>query len=153
MNKPKRRGKKRRGKPAARVTDIVVHAAPPKPTGNLIGIGSPNVFIGKLRAWRGVPTTVAPALRTTKKATLIAEANPATLASAKTTMFNTINSLSGLADKHTCVLHGVGVVINGSRTVLINKLPACRQGDTIVEISGPPTNKILKGCSSVFIGD
>lgn len=168
MNKRKPRGK-RRGKPAARVTDKVIHPTPP----SLTGIGSLNVFIGKRRAWRGVPTAVTPALMSTKLSTYAtiqaAEANtlamaptpagPAaqaaeksTKASIAATMSSTIASVSGLADKHTCVLHGVGVVVGGSRTVLINGLPACRQGDTIVEPLGPP-NKILKGCSSVLIGD
>lgn len=152
MNKRKPKGKSK-GERAARVTDPVLHTTPPKPTGNLTGIGSPNVFIGKLKAWRGVPTAVVPQLMLTKQTTLAAESNPATIAAAKTTMLNSINLLSGSADKHACVLHGLGVVIDGSKTVLINGLPACRQGDKLLEISGPPTNKILKGCSSVFIGD
>ena len=168
MNKRKPKGK-RKGKCAARVTDKVNHLTPP----TLTGIGSLNVFIGKRKAWRGVPTAVAPALMSAKLSTYAtiqaAEANslamaptplgPAAKAAEQstkvtiaTTMSSTIASVSGLADKHTCVLHGVGVVVGGSRTVLINGFPACRQGDTIVEPLGPP-NKILKGCSSVFIGD
>ena len=60
------------------------------------------------------------------------------------------------ADFHTCPLitanipHVGGVVAVGSSTVLINNLPAARQGDTIVE-SGPP-NTIAMGCPTVLIG-
>ena len=157
------------GKPAARVTDNVVHPTPP----TLTGIGSPNVFIGKLPAWRGVPTAAAPALMSTKlttyatvqaaeAASLAVAGTPAapaakaaeasTKASVATTMSSNIASVSGLADRHACVLHGVGVVVGGSRTVSINGLPACRLGDTIVEPLGPP-NKILRGCINVLIGN
>jgi len=60
------------------------------------------------------------------------------------------------ADFHTCPLvtvlvpHVGGVVAMGSVTVLINNLPAARQGDVIVE-SGPP-NTIVMGCPTVLIG-
>lgn len=60
------------------------------------------------------------------------------------------------ADFHTCPLvsgvvpHVGGVVALGSLTVLINNLPAARQGDMIVE-SGPP-NSIVMGCPTVMIG-
>ncbi len=60
------------------------------------------------------------------------------------------------ADFHTCPLvtgvvpHVGGVVAMGSVTVLINNLPAARQGDTIVE-AGPP-NTIAMGCPTVLIG-
>ena len=59
------------------------------------------------------------------------------------------------ADFHTCPLvtgvvpHVGGVVPMGSLTVLINNLPAARQGDTITE-SGPP-NSIVMGCPTVII--
>lgn len=61
-----------------------------------------------------------------------------------------------LSDFHTCPLvtgtvpHVGGVVVKGSTTVLINNLPAARQGDQIVE-SGPP-NVIAMGCPTVVIG-
>lgn len=48
------------------------------------------------------------------------------------------------------VPHVGGVVAMGSITVLINNLPAARQGDTIVE-AGPP-NTIVMGCPTVMIG-
>jgi uncharacterized Zn-binding protein involved in type VI secretion len=60
------------------------------------------------------------------------------------------------ADLHTCPLvtgvvpHVGGTAALGSVTVLINSLPAARQGDMIVE-SGPP-NSITVGCPSVMIG-
>ena len=49
-----------------------------------------------------------------------------------------------------CML-GPGVVIDGSATVFINGLPACRQGDTVIEALGPP-NKIAMGMPTVQIG-
>jgi uncharacterized Zn-binding protein involved in type VI secretion len=60
------------------------------------------------------------------------------------------------SDTHACPLvtgvvpHVGGVVPVGSVTVLINNLPAARQGDTIAE-SGPP-NSIVMGCLTVIIG-
>jgi uncharacterized Zn-binding protein involved in type VI secretion len=59
------------------------------------------------------------------------------------------------ADTHTCPLvtgtvPHVGGIAMGSGTVLINNLPAVRQGDTIVE-AGPP-NSIVIGCPTVLIG-
>ncbi len=59
-------------------------------------------------------------------------------------------------DSHTCPLvtgvvpHVGGTVAVGSATVLINDLPAARQGDTIVE-AGPP-NAIAVGAPTVLIG-
>jgi uncharacterized Zn-binding protein involved in type VI secretion len=63
------------------------------------------------------------------------------------------------ADFHDCPLatpgtppvpHVGGVISMGSATVLINNLPAARQGDVIVE-NGPP-NTIDVGCPTVLIG-
>lgn len=61
------------------------------------------------------------------------------------------------SDFHTCPLvspgptpHVGGVVSMGSATVLINNLPAARQGDIITE-SGPP-NSIVMGSPTVIIG-
>jgi uncharacterized Zn-binding protein involved in type VI secretion len=60
------------------------------------------------------------------------------------------------SDVHTCPLvtgvvpHVGGVVAVGSVTVLINNLPAARQGDMVVE-AGPP-NTIAMGCPTVIIG-
>ena len=60
------------------------------------------------------------------------------------------------ADFHACPLvtgvvpHVGGVVAIGSTTVLINNMPAARQGDMVVE-SGPP-NSIALGEMTVLIG-
>ncbi len=160
--------------PAARITDNVAHPLPPMLTP---GPGSPNVFIGYLPAWRGVPAAAAAALQGPKQAADIAiQTAVATTAAAtgpalpvayaaeqtvKATMLSTmtalITSVAGGADIHACTTplpvppHGPGVVINGSATVMINNLPACRLGDTILEAVGPP-NSIAKGEPTVIIG-
>lgn len=63
-------------------------------------------------------------------------------------------------DFHACPLatpatpavpHVGGTVSMGSTSVLINNVPAARQGDTIVEGGGPP-NTIVSGCPTVVIG-
>ena len=162
------------GRPGARVTDNVVHPLPPV-LGP--GPGSMNVFIGKLPAWRGVPAAAAGALQAAKQIsdTAIQVAEAATLAAAGTPgapaakaaeettkgacaaqMGSMITGMAGGADIHTCSTplpippHGPGVVIDGSATVLINGLPACRMGDTVLEAVGPP-NKIAKGEMTVLI--
>lgn len=161
--------------PAARVMDPVSHPLPPvlQP-----GPGSPNVMIGFLPAWRGVPAAVAAALQIAKQIsdTAIQAAEAATLAAAGTpgapavyateqtlkstsaaAMGSSITGSAGGADIHICATpspvppHGPGVVIDGSKTVLINNLAACRQGDTVLEAIGPP-NKIAMGCQTVIIG-
>ena len=163
------------GKPAARITDPVVHPLPPVLTG---GPGSLDVKIGFLPAWRGILAAAAPALQAAKQTSdaAIKTAEAATLAAAGTpgapaakaaeetvkatavsTMGSMITSAAAGADIHTCTTplpippHGPGVVIDGSKTVFINNLPACRMGDTILEAVGPP-NKIAKGEMSVLIG-
>lgn len=61
-----------------------------------------------------------------------------------------------MVDVHTCPLtsgpvpHVGGTVMKGSTSVFINKMPAARMGDKIIE-SGPP-NTIAKGCPTVNIG-
>jgi uncharacterized Zn-binding protein involved in type VI secretion len=63
---------------------------------------------------------------------------------------------AGPADIHSCPLangpqpHVGGSVLIGSMTVLINNLPAARQGDVIIEL-GPP-NTIVSGSVTVSIG-
>ncbi len=163
------------GKPGARITDNVAHPLPPV-LGP--GPGSLNVFIGKLPAWRGVPAAVAGALQAAKQVsdTAIQVAEAATVAAAGTPgapaakaaeeatkaacaaqMGSMISGMAGGADIHACSTplpippHGPGVVIDGSATVLINGLPACRMGDTVLEAVGPP-NKIVKGEMTVLIG-
>lgn len=161
--------------PAARITDNVVHPLPPVLTP---GPGSFNVIIGFLPAWRGVPAAAAAALQAAKQVSdaAIKTAEVATLAAAGTpgapaakaaeetvkataaaSMGSMITSMAGGADIHMCVTplplppHGPGVVIDGSKTVSINNLPACRLGDTVLEAVGPP-NKIIKGEMTVIIG-
>lgn len=161
--------------PAARIFDQVAHPAP----GILVpGPGSPNVMIGFLPAWRGVPAAAAAELMAAKAQSevKIKAAEAATLAAAGTpgapaakateetvkaaeaaSMSGTIMSGAGGADIHACLTplpippHGPGVVITPSKTVMINNLGAARQGDTILEAIGPP-DTIAKGCLSVVIG-
>ncbi len=163
------------GRPAARPTDNVVHPLPPV-LGP--GPGSINVKTGFLPQWRGVPAAVAASLQSAKAIsdTAIKTAEAATLAAAGTpgapaakaaeeaaksaaaaSMSSTITSSAGGADIHACTTplpippHGPGVVIDASKTVVVNHLPAARMGDTILEAVGPP-NKIAKGQMNVLIG-
>ncbi len=169
------------GRPAARVTDPTAHTIPLTP-----GTGSPNVIIGGLLAWRGLPAAAAAALQSAQAAvdTAIKTAEAATLAAAgtpgapaayaaeqtaKTTAAASMSSMmSGMAaaagaasggsvDIHFCSIptpvppHGPGMVIDGSQTVLVNGLPLCRQGDTVLEALGGP-DKIVMGMTTVLIG-
>lgn len=162
--------------PAARITDNVVHPLPPVLTP---GPGSLNVLIGFLPPWRGIPLAAAAALQAAKQtadiaiqtavtATAAAAGTPgapaayaaeqATKAAALASMSSAISGAAASgADIHACLTpspvppHGPGVVIDGSATVMINNLPACRLGDTILEAIGPP-NKIAKGEPTVIIG-
>jgi uncharacterized Zn-binding protein involved in type VI secretion len=163
------------GKPAARITDSVSHPIPPVLTG---GPGSPNVLIGGLPAWRGVPAAVGASIQSVRKATdaviksvesvtagtagtpaypAAKAAEDATKASIAIAVGSLISSLAGIADKHFCSTplpippHGPGVVVDGSTSVIINGLPACFLGNTVVEAVGPP-NKITMGCPTVLIG-
>jgi uncharacterized Zn-binding protein involved in type VI secretion len=159
--------------PAARVGDPTTHGPP------LVGAGSPNVRIGGKPAWRGVGVAGVPALQASKSAAdaTIQAAVAATLAAAGTPGLpgvkaseEAIKAATATAmaaqvaacaaaggDQHACsvplppVPHGPGVVVDGSATVRINGLPACRQGDTIVEAVGPP-NSIAVGAPRVMIG-
>ena len=162
------------GKPAARLTDSTAHMMTPLAPGP----GSLNVLIGYLPAWRGVPLAAAAALQIAKAASevRIKAAEAATLAAAGTpgapaakaaeeslkaaeaaAMGSMITSMAGGADIHICPMplpippHGPGVVIDGSTTVVINNLPACRVGDSVLEALGPP-NKIVLGAVQVLIG-
>lgn len=163
---------------AARIGDLVEHALPP---GLMPGPASPDVIIGYKPAWRGLPAAMVAGLQaakdasdktieTAEKATLAAAGTPGapaaktaeetTKATAATTMGTAISSAasSSGADTHTCAKplpippHGPGVVIDGSKTVFINYLPACRKGDHVLEAVGPP-NEIKMGEPTVIIGD
>lgn len=162
--------------PAARLLDPVAHPLPPVLTG---GPGSTNVMIGMRPAWRGLPLAAVAALQAAKTAadSAIATAQAATAAAAGTpgapaayaaeqaaksaalaSMSSAISAAAaGGTDIHNCTTpspvppHGPGVVINGSATVQINNLPACRMGDTLLEAIGPP-NSITNGDVTVVVG-
>jgi len=164
--------------PAARVLDPVAHLIPGM---LMPGPGAITVLIGFKPAWRGIPLAAAAGLQAMKTASdvRVAAYQAATVAAAGTpglpaakaaeevgkaaeaaAMSASIMSASGGADIHTCVHmapiplpppHGPGVVITGSPTVLINNLPACRMGDTILEAFGPP-DTIIMGEPTVIIG-
>jgi len=67
-------------------------------------------------------------------------------------------AIGGSTDMHNCPIpcpippHGPGMVTKGSKTVLINNLPAARQGDKVFEACGGG-DPIAKGCPTVDIGD
>jgi uncharacterized Zn-binding protein involved in type VI secretion len=161
------------GKPAARITDTTAHGTPMLP-----GTGSLNVFIGYLPAWRGIPLAAAAAVQAAQAASdaAIKAAETATKAAAGTpgapaayaaeqaakaaALASLGSMMSGFApgsDIHICPIptpvppHGPGVVIDGSATVMINNMPACTMGCTILEALGGP-DKIAKGESTVLIG-
>jgi uncharacterized Zn-binding protein involved in type VI secretion len=161
--------------PAARTTDNVAHPLPPVLSP---GPGSANVMIGFLPAWRGIPAAAAAGLQVAKQAADITiqvavsataaaagPAAPVAYAAEQATKAATLAAMSSAitgaaaagSDIHMCTTpspvppHGPGVVIDGSKTVMINFLPACRLGDTILEAIGPP-NKIVKGEPTVIIG-
>ena len=68
------------------------------------------------------------------------------------------SAVAGMADTHMCPLpcpippHGPGVVTQASGSVLIENLPAVRQGDEVVEACGGSA-PITMGCATVDIGD
>ena len=162
--------------PAARLADNVAHPLPPVLTGSP---GAVTVLIGMKPAWRGLPLAAVAALQAAKTASdaVIKTAEVAATAAAGTpagpaakvaeqaaktaalaAMGAAITAAAGGgSDIHMCATplplppHGPGVVIDGSATVMINNLPACRMADTILEALGPP-NKIVMGCMTVIIG-
>jgi uncharacterized Zn-binding protein involved in type VI secretion len=67
-----------------------------------------------------------------------------------------------MIDQHACPAasisgaDGVGSVMMGSPTVLINMQMACRVGDIVIEKPGlamGPANPIIMGCPTVIIGE
>lgn len=159
------------GRPAARLGDMTAHGSP------LAGSpGSLNVLIGNRPAWRGISAAQAAQLARViaEGAQNIAEANarmtaaagtpagPAAVADFNRTVMDAAASAASTiagfapADIHACpivklvVPDGAGVVINGSQTVLINGLAACRMGDTIQETTS--VNSIAAGEFTVLVG-
>jgi uncharacterized Zn-binding protein involved in type VI secretion len=163
--------------PAARILDPVAHPLPPVLTG---GPPAFTVLIGFQPAWKGVPLAIGAGLQVAQQASeaVVKTAEAAAVAAAPTpggpvaraaaetakgiavaAMSSAISAAAaGGASIHMCttpwpaVPHGPGVVIDGSPTVMIENMPACRMGDTIVEAIGPP-NKITMGCMTVIIGN
>ncbi|MEB3282834.1 MAG: PAAR domain-containing protein [Lyngbya sp.] len=154
------------GKPAARLGDMTAHGTVLKP-----GLGSPNVMIGGKPAWRGLNPAAATQLAKAMTEVMISvnkftaatsTGNPVLAADALKEMEKGISKavkIMGSVDQHFCEMllvppvpppHANGVVINGSSTVLINGLPACRQGDMIQETVS--VNTIALGCPTVLIG-
>lgn len=148
------------GRPAARLGDMTAHGSPLSP-----GTGSPNVLIGKRPAWRGLPVAAVGQLlesaknaaeSATRVATAINELERAKHLKDLAEEASSMVQIMGSTDQHACpitkgpVPDGTGVVIDGSLTVSINGLPACRMGDTIQEITS--VNKIAMGEPTVFIG-
>ena len=159
--------------PAARLTDPVSHPLPPMLAP---GPGSLQCLIGFLPAWRAVPAAAAAAIQAAKQAADIAvqaaetatkaaagtPGAPAAYAAEQATKASILASMSSMmtgsgADIHACVTpspvppHGPGVVLQASTTVMIDNLPAARQGDQVIEPLGPP-NAISMGCTTVIIG-
>jgi uncharacterized Zn-binding protein involved in type VI secretion len=55
-----------------------------------------------------------------------------------------------LTDMHTCTQHKGGPIAAGYQTVLIDKMPAAREGDAVA-CEGPP-DAIAMGSATVLIG-
>ena len=138
------------------------------------GRGLPAAMAAALNAAKKVSDTALQVAAAATKAAMGTPAAPAAVAAeeaaklaAAAAMSSLINGLGaaaavasggGTPDIHMCLTplpappHGPGMVVDGSRTVLVNGLPACHMGNTIVEALGPP-NKIVMGCPTVLIGD
>ncbi|MGF1536514.1 MAG: PAAR domain-containing protein [Elainellaceae cyanobacterium] len=148
------------GMPAARLGDKTAHGDPLKP-----GTCSPDVFISGQPAWRALSPAMVQKLLdifkdTVKNATkAIATANTPAQAEPLKKMKEGVEELLKImasTDQHACTIvklvipDGNGVVINGSTSVFINGLPACRVGDMIIETTS--VNSIAKGDNTVLIG-
>lgn len=164
--------------PAARITDAVLHPLPPVLTGGPTAV---TVIIGFLGAWRGLGGPAAANLSGGKiesekkvakaKAAVVAakaSGNPTAVTAAEANekkvqieeqakMAASILAAAAMTDIHNCAtfpplpVHGPGVVIKPSKTVIIKGMPAARQGDEILEAIGPP-NFVMAGCPTVIIG-
>lgn len=153
---------------AARITDITVHGSPMLP-----GTGSPDVLIGGLPAWRAMsPAAVASFLKlvaeilvnVNKLASALGSNNVPMAAQAGKDLADQVPKameMIAAMDKIVCPMlllriagppHGMGVMIGGSSTVMINNLPAGRVGDQIRELLSPEPNMCAVGFPTVQIG-
>jgi uncharacterized Zn-binding protein involved in type VI secretion len=169
------------GVPVARVGDKVLHVLPPGLTG---GQGSKNVLIGGSPAWRSLsPAQAAQLLDAMKEAAIaikkaekatelatgkpeqgVAEANELKVKTEQNLkLASMITSFAVISDIHVCIvplplpIHGPGVTLGTTSTVLINGQPPGRQGDMIFEanvlVNVPPiTNRIVSGMPTVLVG-
>lgn len=150
------------GQPAARVGDPTTHMSLPL----MPGPGSTNVFIGGKPAWRALPAGASlpeppepPPEPEEGEEEPTEEEQKAAAEEMQAEAETIMSSAGGGADMHICsqpspvpfCVDGPGFVIKGSSTVMINGLPAARQGDIVQEILGPP-NPIAIGCPNVKIG-
>ena len=78
-----------------------------------------------------------------------------------TVLIGNLPAWRAIIDQHACPAvsitgaDGVGSVLVGSTTVMINMMQACRVGDIVVEKPGSvmgPANPIVAGCFTVVIG-
>jgi uncharacterized Zn-binding protein involved in type VI secretion len=136
--------------------------------------GLPAAAAAALQATQQAVDTSIKALEATTASTAGTPAGPAALAAeqaaktaASTAAMTSMTSMSktpmgmggmpGTPDLHICPVptpvppHGPGFVIDGSQTVLVNGLPQCRQGDTVLEALGGP-DKIAMGEPTVLVG-
>jgi uncharacterized Zn-binding protein involved in type VI secretion len=153
---------------AARLTDITIHGSPFVP-----GTGSSNVLVGNLPALRAVSPAAAAgfvalcaqiAVNAQKLAAAITSSNvPAAAEATKNLKDQVPQAMNMIAsmDKITCPMlllrvagppHGMGVMLGGSSTVMINNMPAGRVGDTIQEILSLDPNFVAVGLPTVQIG-
>jgi uncharacterized Zn-binding protein involved in type VI secretion len=167
------------GRPAARILDATMHGPPlqPGPGSFNVLIGKKPAWrglpAGAAAALQAAKAAADAAIQAAEAATLAAAGTPgapAALAAEQTTKTAALTSLSsmmgsmaatpspggGTPDIHNCPLltpqpHGPGMVIDGSQTVLVNGLPQCRQGDTVLEALGGP-DKIAMGELTVLVG-
>jgi uncharacterized Zn-binding protein involved in type VI secretion len=169
------------GRPAARITDPTMHGTPlnPGPGSQNVLIGSLPAWRGlpaaAAAALQSAQATSDATVKTAEAATVAAAGTPGAPAAyaaeqtaktaASAAMSGLMSSLAagsvtasgGTPDMHICPLptpvppHGPGYVIDGSQTVLVNGLPLCRQGDTVLEALGGP-DKIAMGLPTVLVG-
>ncbi len=165
--------------PAARVSDLVTHPFPPVLTGSpgavtvIVGFlpawrGLPMGACGAIKAEKEKTDKKLADLKKKKDAAKGTPDFPAAEAAEKKGQAEELAKMgpmilaaaAGGTDVHMClgippvpfgVPHGPGIVMDGSKTVMINSMPACRMTDTVTEAIGGP-NKILMGCMTVIIG-